>query len=265
MTISFKDFKSKFAKDRNQSIATGVIELPSNRSKATLKPMVNKDLRDVLKAMEKRDEYLMNEAFDKILEKCVVDIDGKPLDNDSLCIQDRMALLLAIRKLTTGPQAKISHVCPESQKVVTDIEVDLDKCVETKYFEGSTLEKEIELNESIKVVVGPLTRKQEKEIDKWTKKSQSRDSMIDKRYAAYASIIKSIKAKNDEGIWDDVSMEQFDDKVSFVTDICSMNQTKAFDDFIKGLDFGIKVKIHFKSDVYENDQEEVPLISFFIM
>lgn len=263
MSIKFSDIKNKFSKEINKEIPQLSVDLPSGLGKATIIPMKVREQKAFLKALEKQDEYLINEAFDKIILSCVVSINGDPVDPDDLCIQDRTYLLLMIRKLL-NPKAKISHICPVSEKVYNDIEIDLNELA-TVNFEGKSLVKTIDLNENIKVNLGPVTRKDEKQMEQWIKTKSKDKSVVDKRYCAYAAIVKSIQFKNQETEEFEIQELTFDNKVELISDVCPHYVIDAFDTYIKSLDFGIKLKFHFKSDVYENEQEDAMLISFFIM
>lgn len=266
---NFSDIKKKFALEMNKDIATEAVDLPSGLGKATLVSMKIKEQKDFLKALEKQDEYLINEAFDKILLKCVLSINDAPVDLDQLCIQDRTFLLLMVRKLL-NPKAKISHICPVSEKVYNDIEIDLNTLEVTPYT-GKKLIEEISLNDNIKIKIGPVTRKDEKEIERWIKGKSKDKSLVDKRYCAYAAVIKEVIIKNqDTGEFESQELN-FDNKVELIVDVCSQNVIDIVDNYIKTLDFGIKLKFNFESKdesgkvIYQNSEEEAMLISFFIM
>lgn len=261
--VDFNDFKKRIAIDINKSIPTAAVELPSNGAKALIRSMKVKDQKDFLKALEKKDEYLINECFDMILSTCVESIDGKGFDNDLLCIQDRSYLLLKIREVTTGPLAKISHICPQSGKVVNDIEIDISKLPVDKFL-GKDINQTVDLTENIRVVLSPVTRKIEKEIESWFKKQPGEASMVDRRYCAYAGVIRKVLVKTGEE-YEEVDGLTFDKRLEFLTQYCPPQQLKKLDDYMSILDFGIRPVFHFKSDVYENEKEEANLISFFIM
>lgn len=257
----FKDLKNEILKS-SQSIPQLSVELLSDKSiKALLRPMTVKEHRELLKAMEKKDEYLINAAFDAILDKCVEKIDDKPFNNDTVYIQDRIYLLMKIQQLTNGNMFKITHICPKTGKIVSGIEVDLDKCMRLSFFSGQSLKKTVEITPSIRLTLAPITRKSEKEIEKFLNK---RESIVERRYAAYGAVIEKAEIKNGE-VWEDVSDLTFDNKVQIITDYCTSKQLELFDSYIKTLDFGVKLFFHFKTEDYENEEEEANLISFFIM
>lgn len=261
---NFSDFKKKFALELNKDIPETVVELPSGLGKASIISMKVKEQKDFLKALEKTDEYLINEAFDKLLQRCVLNINGEPVEVDNICIQDRNFLLLEIRKLI-GTKAKISHMCPVSEKMHNNIEIDLEKNLEVTYFKGKSLTNTIEILNGIKLEVGPVTRKNDKDIELWLKKQKDKSSIIDRRYCGYAALIKNISVKNkDSGQYEDEILS-FENKVEFIVEMCPTKVLEQLDEYYKSLDFGIKIRFHFKSDEYENENEEAMLLSFFIM
>lgn len=260
--MSFNDLKKKLTQDIIKGIPHESVDLPSGIGKASIIPLKVKETKDFLKALEKQDEYLMNEAFDKMLSKCVLDINGEPFDVDDLCIQDRTFLLIMIRKLM-NPKAKISHICPVSQKVINDIEVDLNSFVVDAY-KGDSLNSEIFISENIKFTLAPFSRKDERNVEKWMKNKGKEKSAIDARYCGYAALIKEVFAKNDSGDFVKVDLT-FENKVDLIVETCTQDIVEKIDDYIKNLDFGIRLKFHFKSDVYENEAEEAMLLSFFIV
>lgn len=263
MGVSFNDFKKKHALEISKDAPQAIVTLPSDGTKVTLRPMKVREQKEFLKAMEKKDEFLLNEAFDNILNTCVISINDGGFDNDKICVQDRMFLLIKIRQLSSGDKIKIAHYIEKTEKV-EQIEVDMTKFqIETA---TEPLIKEIQLTPNTKVVLGPVTRKNEKDMEKWLKsKNVNKESLIERRYCAYAAFIKEIHFIPDgETEYKKVEVN-FDQLVEFIIDSCSEQQLKQFDEFAKTLNFGIKLIYPVKVDGYENEKEEVSLISFFIV
>jgi hypothetical protein len=263
---SFKDFKKKFVINNNKEMPQAVVELPSNRQKTLIKAMKVKEQKEFLKALEKRDEFLINEAFDKILTSCVLTVNEEPFDGDKLCVQDRMFLLIKIRQLSSGDKILIPHVIVVDEKEKTEqIEVDMTK-FNVVYKEGN-LNKEVLLNPTTKIILGPSTRKNEKDLENWIKtKGVSKDSLVERRFAAYATLIKEIwfiPEDSKDKSWEQVTLN-FAEAVEFVTDACTEKDLKQFEEYAKELDFGIKLIVPVNVEGYNNPEEEVNLISFFI-
>jgi hypothetical protein len=263
MTITFNDFKKNFAKENAKNIPTEVVDLPSGLGKATIRPMKVREQKDFLKALEKKDEFLINEAFDSILHNCVETINGEPFDKDKIVIQDRTYLLIKIRQISTGNEVKISHICPKSEKVYNDIQIDLNNLQVNKADPKEIFKEIYLLNDKVKIKLSPVTRKTEKDLEKYLKANNN--SIVDRRYCGYASVINEVYYKNEEtSSYEKVDIS-FNELVEFITNHFSNKDLELLNTYISGLDFGIKLKFHFKSDVYENENEEANLISFFIM
>lgn len=264
--FDFKKFKNSIVKDKNTHISQAIVELTSDKRRAAIKPMTVKDQKEFLKAMEKQDQYLINQSFDAIIERCVDNIEGQPFDGDYLTLQDRTYLLLKIRQQTTGDKTKITHIHSKTGEPVQDVEIDLKQALQVKYFEGDSLTKEMKLSDNVKILLGPVLRKDEKELDTWCRKTENKDSIVNRKYASYATLIKKVFYINPETKeLEEVTDLTFDNKVDIVTDCFDLKQTQEVEDFVKTLDFGATVKFRFDDkNGYVNDEEEVNFISFFI-
>lgn len=260
-----KNYLQKLSKAlaKDNGISEEVVELPSNKSRATIRPMKVKEHKQILKAFEKKNEYLINQAFDELLERCVISIDGEPFNSDELIIQDRIFLLVKIRQLSTGDKIKIVHVDEKTNEVKDDIEIDISK-LKVDYFEGE-LTKEMDLSPSIKLVFGPLKRKQEKELELYSR--QNDNSLIDKQFGVYASIIDKVILKtNDEdgNVTNEVAELSFEEKLQFIVDAFTEKNIEVLKDYIRSLDFGIRLKLNYQDDEGVISKEDINIISFFI-
>lgn len=261
MSMNFKDLKKRISIDRNKEIPEHVAELPYLRKKVCYRAMKNKELKAYLKAVEKRDEYLINKAFDDILDSCVVSIENDAFDNDEICTQDRTFLLVKVRQATLGDIVKFPHTNEVLEEPV-EVEVNIDDF--PVIYQDEPISEEVYLSDGIRAFVGPVKRGVEKELEQWLKTNATKDSMVDRRYCAYASLIEKIQMKNEEtDEWDDVTLS-FSEKVKFVEEYCGPNDLREFDKVSDKLDFGIKLQFSFKHDSYENEEEEISIISFFI-
>ncbi len=206
----------------------------------------------------------MNEALDAILVNCVISVDDKPFDLDTICNQDRTFLLIQIRKITFGPVATIAHQCPVSQKVIQDIEINLDE-LKVDYYQGSEIKRELLITDAVKIVLSPFTRKDEKQVEKWMKPQGTNLTQTDLRYAQYASLIHGAWFKTDAGEWEEVLLT-FAEKQELLLNHCSRKDLDEFNKYLKEeLDFGIRLKFPFKTEHYENAEEEASPIAFFMV
>lgn len=259
--LNFADLRKKVAV-KNKDVPENVIELPYRRAKATFRPMLNRELKSFLKALEKKDEYLINEALDTILENCVNSVNGEDFDNDKLSIIDRTFLLLQIRRATLGNVAKFPHM---NEKISDPVEVEVDIDDFEVVYKDDAIDKLIDLMPGVRVTLGPITRNDEKQMERYIKSKGSRNSIIDRRYCSYAALVQSIEMEDEEnpGEWDKVNVT-YDDKVKFVSDFCGPTHSEQFDEFSKNFDFGVKMEFSFNHGTYSNEKEEINLISFFI-
>jgi len=260
MSKSFKDLRKHIAVSTNE-VPDFSTELPYLKKKASYRAMKNKELKSFLKAIEKKDEYLINDALDKILEYCVISIDGKPFDNNELCIQDRTYLLLKVRQASLGDIAKFPHIYKEDAQPV---EVTVDISEFPIVYKEESVEEIVQLNDAVRVTLSPVTRATEKELESWIKKNGSKESMIDRRYCAYAALISNVEMLSDDNKeWEHVTLS-FEERVKVVEEMCGPTDIENFNKITEKLDFGVKLYFKFKHEDYENEKEEINLLSFFI-
>jgi len=261
MSKTFKDLKARLSK--NKEFSECVAELPYLRRKATYRPMKNKEIKSFLKALEKKDEYLINQSLDEILEECVLTIDGEPFNPDEICTQDRTFLLVRIRQSSIGDEAKFPHIYDED-KPPKEVEIDISD-LETTYLEQE-IKEPVEVSGGVKIYVEPILRKTEKEMEKWIKTHAARDSVIDRRYCALAALVGKVEIKNDDDdeVWDEVDLS-YADKVKFLVEYCNPRDLEKIEKAADKLKFGIDMTFHFQHDDYEIEKEEINLLSFFII
>lgn len=265
MSKSFNDLKSALAKSVN--IAENCVELPYLRKKAIYRPMRNKELKDFLKAIEKKDEYLINASLDSILESCVSKIDDEPFDVNTLCMQDRTFLLVKIKQATRGNMVKFLHAYNEDKDPV-EVELDLNDFDVT--YQDEEIEETLNLTNTVKITIGLATRKSEKELENWLKRYAVKNSIADRRYSSYATLITKVEMlddsedESDGKTWQNVDLS-FAEKVKVVEDFCSSKDIEKLDELIEKMDFGVKLTFNFQHEDYSNENEEINLLSFFII
>lgn len=260
--VDFNDFKKSLNKELNGGIPSHPVKLPSNGKTALLRPMKVRESKEFLKALEKRDDILINQAFDKILNVCVESIDEEAFDSDSLYLQDRTFLLIKIREISSPDTIiKITHVSNKTKKVYENIEVDI-KSLQVK-LPTEPITKTLSLTNNIRITLAPITRKDEKDIEKWLKDTNATESLVAKTYATYSSLIKSIEVKNEQGDFEHVNGLDFSKKNEFVTEHLHRRDIDAIETFAPNLDFGLSLKFDFQEDG-EVTSEEVNIINFFM-
>ena len=100
------------------------------------------------------------------------------------------------------------------------------------YKEGD-LNKEVMINSTTKILLGPSTRKNEKDLETWIKtKGISKESLVERRFAAYATLLKEIwfiPEESKTGEWEQVPAT-FSDAVEFDTDACTEKDLKQIEE-----------------------------------
>ena len=220
--MKFSDIKQKIAIDLKKNIPENVVELPYLKRKAVYRPMKNREMKEFLKAFEKKDEFLISAAFDAIIESCLHSIDGESIDAKDLCTPDRQYLLLKIRQASLGDIAKIYHAV-ENRPDPIELEVDLNSFAVV--YKNEVVRNEIEITENVKMVLGLATRRDELEMEAWLKKSANKNSIIDRSYSSAATLIKEVYIKTEDGEWENVSINFFE-KVQLLSDVCTPNTFK---------------------------------------
>ena len=84
------------------------------------------------------------------------------------------------------------------------------------YKEGD-LNKEVMINSTTKILLGPSTRKNEKDLETWIKtKGISKESLVERRFAAYATLLKEIWFIPEESKTEDASPDDKEEKDNIV-------------------------------------------------
>lgn len=236
------------------------VELPYMKRRATYRHMKNNELKDLLKAVEKQDEFLINSVLDTILDKCVIDIDGEPYESDKITLADRIYLLLMIRKSTFGDDCKIQlpHI-KEDTNLSVNVKISQ---FEVKYQEDSLFTL-LHLNDEVKISLDCICRKDEKDLETYLR-SLKTDSLNDRRYGLYAAIIKNFFIKNEDGEFKPEPVT-FNDKVKYILEYADKNVINQIENFLKNMDFGIKLETTIHTDKYSNEKEELHFLSFFMI
>jgi hypothetical protein len=223
--------------------------LPGSGETVFFKPFTTKDQKALLKAMEKDDYDLAQEAFDTLLNRCVTNDGFNALD---LYPKDRESLLIALRKESVKDEYEDSWVCQheiedeDGKKRVCEhentVEVKLSELDFTQLDKGSFV-KEIVLTDrdNCTLVMDMAKRGDEKNVMGHAKKhskGMKNTSRTELLHATMASFIKSIKMGEEE-----ISDIPFADKVGVIDDL-SMKDRALVQDYIKDLEkYGYELNI----------------------
>jgi hypothetical protein len=228
--------------------------------KASFKALKIKDKKDLLKSIESKDESAVNSNFDKIIEK-YVSFDDDNFKSEDLTLGEKYQLLSYIRRAAAGDSVNIIHQCPECEKVTQDIKYDMKDMIVNYYNPESSVDNTILIG-NIKIYLGQLTRKDEKQIEEYMKRNKL-SSMTERHIISLVGAIKQIEI-TDEDITGNVDLS-FEDKFKFFEDL-SQSIIDQIVNYLKSIEHGVKLPFNFKCSNcgYENETEEASVAAFFI-
>ena len=255
-SFNMMDLKKLYATKSGDELA---IDLCFSGRKAFIKPMKVRDKKDILKAIESKDEKLIQKNFDDIIEKYVTLEDGRSISD--ITVQERYQILVAIRRAAAGDEAKLAHQCPKCEHINKDIPFNMDSIV-TKNYEEPSNGGVIEIADGdIKVVLGPIRRDEEKKLEKIIHDKKI-TLMSERQFTMMSGYInKVIVSQND--ITGEVPMKT-EEKIDFFENLRASDLDK-ITEYIKSTDFGVKLPFSFKCEKCEyTSEEEANVAVFFI-
>lgn len=181
-------------------------KLPGSGEDIYFTPFTTKDQKSLLKTMEKDDNDLIQEAFDSLLRKCVVNDGFNPY---SLYPKDREALLINLRNESVTEEYTHAWTCrneiDEDGKVCgakNETRLSLSN-LDMKPLEVKDFKKEISLDSkpNFVLLMDMTNRGDEKEILSYTRKNSKGMKDLSKAellYATMASFIKGLKCGDQE-------------------------------------------------------------------
>jgi hypothetical protein len=257
-TFSLADLKKVYA---TKSSAEQTIKLCYSQKEVYVKPLKIKDKKEVLKAIETKNEIIINKALDDIIEKYTEYVDGSNFNVSTLTSQERYQLLVHIRVSAAGTTTKIVHECPQCGTINKEITYDLNTMYVKNYTQPNGGDTIILANGNITVKLSPMTREKELEIERYIKKNKL-TTASEKNFALMAGVIKSIFMKQDD-IETEVKLST-EELIDFFENLPATELDKLFA-YFKSTDFGVKMPFEFKCEKcnYESE-EEVNIAVFFI-
>lgn len=255
-SYNLADLKKFYATSSGDEMA---IDLCFTGRKAFVKPMKVRDKKDILKAIESKDEKLIQKNFDDIVEKYVTLEDNRPIDD--LTVQERYQILVAIRRAAAGDEAKLAHQCPKCDHINKDISFDMNNII-TKQYEEPESGRTIDVaGGAIKVILGPIRREVERKLEKIIH-DKKMELMSERQFIMMAGYIeKVVMSQND--ITSEVPMK-IEEKIEFFENLRSGDLEK-ITKYIKSTDFGVKLPFSFKCDKCGHTSEEEANIAVFFI
>jgi hypothetical protein len=256
--FSLGDLKKIYA---TRSSPENAIKLCYSQKEVFVKPLKIKDKKEILKAIESKNEVIINKALDDVIEKYAEYADGSDFNVSTLTSQERFQLLVHIRVSAAGTTAKIAHECPSCGTINKDITYDLTAMYVKNYTKPDSGDEILLANGNIKIKLGPMTRDKEIEIERFIKKNKL-NSSSEKNFALMAGIIKAITMKQDD-VESDVKLTT-DEIIDFFENLPATELDKILD-YFKNTDFGVKMPFEFKCEKCGHEStEEVNIAVFFI-
>lgn len=231
-------------------------ELPSGM-KLKIKPIVAGQLKKLLIYEGEKDQAIIEEALDGLISGSVI---TEGFDIGKLYIQDRLFLLLELRKISKGNTYEFTFICPKC-KSQTPIVVDINEFPVKKY-NTNEVDHTIVINENISIVFDHPTRADQAEAFGSIPIVDGEKNAVRLANIGWYSTAKSIKSIiTPDGADKNSSME---DKL-FLLDSLTENQFKKIKDWFVDNDFGISLKMRVKCIKKDYDKiQEVKLDNVFL-
>jgi hypothetical protein len=259
-SFNIKDLKKIYA---DNTAPQNEIELCYSREAVLVKALKIKDKKELLKAVETKNESAINKVLDNIIEKYVEYKNGDPVDGKKLTTQERHQLLVQIRiSAGSSEQHNLVHQCPECEHLNKNIKFDPASIYVDFYEKKEGVDEVIEIADGkIKIFLGPLFREDEIQIEAIIKKRKL-ESQAEKQFAMLSGVIKKVIASIND-VESEVSLSS-EDKVDFFENLSSGDLDK-ITKFFENVDFGVKMPFDFKCEKCGHEStEQVNIAVFFI-
>jgi hypothetical protein len=232
--------------------------LPGSKEMVKFQPFKTRNLKRFLIV----DDSLgsMESAIDDVMKDCIIaneDTEEK-LPVEKMYIPDRFFLLMEIRKKSKGNNYKFTYTCDKCNSQSVQI-VDLNVL---KVKEPSEYEAEIKINDNITVVVGLLTRENQREATRISSGLHTNTefmalAIMDSAMITHALGIKKIITP--EGIEEPSITE----KIEFINEI-SPEEYQKIRDWHESQDFGVEMNYTVTCPhCLAEKKVEVPMDNFF--
>ncbi len=255
--INLADLKKMYA-TRDQSAAHMEIKLCYSGKNVYVRPMKVKDKKDILKAVETKNDTVLNRLLDELVEKYVEAEDKRPVLTGDLTQKEKEQIIVYMR-LAVGDLDKtinIAHECPQCKQIAKDIPFSLDAMSVTEYNKDDRDVVAI-FDGKIRIKMGPITLNDERAIEENVKKKKL-TATSDKQLVTVAALIKRIYVDNEPS-----DVVTLDDKVSFLEQL-ALSDLQALTGYLERYDFGVKLPFDFKCAGcgFKGEQEANPAVFF---
>jgi hypothetical protein len=241
------------------------IELCYSRKHILVRPLKVKDKKELLKAIESKNEITVNAVMDDIIVKYVEMVDGSEFNPKNLTTQERQQILVYIRVANGEETCKVAHQCPKCEFVNKNIEFKMES-LNLKMFEGVYENKKVVIKSNdvqFLLELGVITRGDEMIGEKYIKDNKLK-TMTDRQFAILATAIKDVTVKAGNLDPQKVELSSIADKISFIENF-RPNDLKVITDYVESMNFGVTLPFDFKCTNCDYEaKDEVNVAVFFI-
>ncbi len=233
-------------------------ELPGSGETLKYKPITIGQMKQLLSYGNKNRNVIEN-GLDKLISTSV---ENEDFDVKNLYLNDRIALLVELRKATKGTSYSFIKKCPECGSDII-VQMDLNELTIDKKKED--IDKSISFSNSISVEVDYIKRKDQSEVTDYVyknRKSSSEDEKeIDMAILTLASSIKKIILPDGNVIEEPT----INDKEMLINSL-NENDYQKFIDWFDENKFGFDFKYRILCDACNLYEEEIniPIEDFFL-
>jgi hypothetical protein len=231
-------------------------KIPSTGEDIFLRPFTTREQKGVLKAIEKEDQVLINEAFDKLIKNCVLTEGFKVED---LLTKDRDILLIELRKESVKDDVTYHWKCPKCE-FVNSSKVSLKELKFKKLKDKRKLTKDIKLSDrdiSLRLQL-PSIKFERMILNHIGKVEKDKVSAVDMLNTTLAVSISKmlVHPKDDNESHTEMNID-FKDRISILEEMC-IDDKKKIEKFLEGIDvYGYDLNIGKKSCCYK---KEAPVV-----
>ena len=232
--------------------------LPGTEELIKYKPITIGQMKQLL-TYSGKNKHIIENALDALINSSV---ENENFDVKNLYLNDRIALLVELRKATKGTTYTFTRKCPECNSDIL-VNMDLNDLRIDKI--PTDIDNTIKFSNDISIEVDYIKRKDQVEVTEYVyknrKKSSEEEKEIDSAILTLASSIKKITLP-DENVIEQPSIEQKEMLINSLDEKDYQLFVDWFDENRFGFNFKYKIKCPHCS-VYE-DEINIPIEDFFL-
>lgn len=226
--------------------------LPGSKEEVKFRPLKTKNMKRFLVVDDSIGS--LENAIDDVMQDCII-TEGIKVEN--MYLQDRFFLFIELRKKSKGNNYKFTYTCDCGSQSLQTVDLNI-----LKVKEPSAYEEEVKINDNITLVLGLLTRENQKEASILAQGLNQKSDTIAKTIMDASMITHALGIKKiitPEG----VDEPTLNDKIELVNEI-SPQEYELIRNWYDDKDFGVEMKYNIKCPhCYKEKEAEVPMDNFF--